>query len=251
MKNFVPFYLENFMVKLAETEDELNKVYRLRYLSLILDYNKDKVDDGSIDKDEYDEICDHLIAINTNTSEIVGTYRLIRKEHLNNLQTFLTEVEFDITNIKNIDCEILEIGRAVVREDYRSSNIISLLWKGIINYALSYNIKYMIGTACFHGTNPMEYKNALSYLYHYHRSPSNLLAYAQDTAQTSTNILEKEQVNKELVLKEMPALIKGYLRLGATISEDAFIDYDFNAIDVLIVLDVENINPRYVRRFIG
>jgi putative hemolysin len=47
----------------------------------------------------------------------------------------------------------------------------------------------------------------------------------------------------------MPPLIKGYLRLGAVVGDGAVIDRQFGTTDVLIVLPVENIDPRYFEHF--
>ena len=41
----------------------------------------------------------------------------------------------------------------------------------------------------------------------------------------------------------------GYLRLGCYIGEGAVIDWQFNTTDVLIILPVSNINPRYFAHF--
>jgi putative hemolysin len=50
-------------------------------------------------------------------------------------------------------------------------------------------------------------------------------------------------------LKVLPPLIKGYLRLGCYIGEGAVIDHQFNTIDVLIMLPVASIDPRYFAHF--
>ena len=50
-------------------------------------------------------------------------------------------------------------------------------------------------------------------------------------------------------LRELPPLIKGYLRLGAYICEDAVIDWQFGTTDVFIVLPVERINTRYINYY--
>ena len=119
--------------------------------------------DLNIDKDIYDEFCDHLIAIDINTNKVIGTYRLIKKSHLKVLNTFLTETEFNIDKLKKY--EILELGRAVVQSEYRDGVTIGMLWKGVIKYALSQGVEVMIGTASFHGINPNEYKETFSFLY--------------------------------------------------------------------------------------
>ena len=248
---FKPFESSGFLVKLAETENELEQAYRLRYLDLILEYNENPKSSSGIDTDIYDTYCDHLIVIDMKTNEVVGNYRLIRKEHLYHLKKYITESEFNIDNIKSDDYDILELGRAVVKKDFRQANVISLLWKGIITYAVSFNIKFMFGTASFHGIDPNLHKKEFSYLYHYKRPEERLKTYARSNASTNMNLLSIEEVDEVTVYKELPPLVKGYLRLGAVVSEDAYIDYSFNAIDVLILLEIEKVSPRYLNKYLG
>ena len=47
----------------------------------------------------------------------------------------------------------------------------------------------------------------------------------------------------------LPPLIKGYLRLGAFVSDGAVIDRQFGTTDVLIILPVSEIQARYVAHF--
>ena len=49
--------------------------------------------------------------------------------------------------------------------------------------------------------------------------------------------------------KSLPPLIKGYLRLGAFVGDGAVIDRQFGTTDVLIILPVEKIDPRYFEHF--
>ncbi len=43
--------------------------------------------------------------------------------------------------------------------------------------------------------------------------------------------------------------MKGYLRLGAKVASQAVIDRHFGTIDVLVVLKVSDINPRYLAHY--
>ena len=116
------FKAGNLLVKIADREEEFKQIWRLRYEELLLSYDSSKNFESKEDKDEYDEVCDHLIIIDTTNNLVVGTYRLIKKDQLKQLKTFLTEAEFDITPLKKY--EILEVGRAVVKEEYRNKPII-------------------------------------------------------------------------------------------------------------------------------
>lgn len=240
------FEASNILIKLAESEKEYQEVYRLRYFDLILNYNKEHINQDEIDKDEYDEVCDHLIAIDKNIGEVVGTYRLIKGSHVKSIGKYLTETEFDISRIKN--AEVLEVGRAVVKEEYRDGLVISMLWKGVIRYALFYNIDYMIGTASFHGVDPLIYKDSLSYLYYNYLQNEEERCEVLHTTYSKMDLVKDYDIEK--AKKNMPPLIKGYLRLGARIGDGAYLDIPFNSIDVLIVLKIKDINPRYLKRYL-
>ncbi len=61
--------------------------------------------------------------------------------------------------------------------------------------------------------------------------------------------LPKEKVEMKAALKAMPPLIKAYLRLGATVGDGAVIDRQFGTTDVLIMLPVEKIDPKYFEHY--
>lgn len=244
------FTVSNIRIKMAKTPEEKMQVYKLRYKSLILDYDKDKASVDGLDKDEYDETCDYIIAIDTNTKEIVGTYRLIRKEHVAKVGIFLTEKEFNIDNIKGKDYDILEIGRAVVKEEYRNGVVIGLLWKAVIRYALAVKVKFLFGMASFHGINPNLYKHSFSCLYYNHLSSPEIRTFARANSRCDLALLPENETDLAMAKKEMPPLVKGYLNLWATIGEGAYIDVAFKSIDVLILLEIGKINPRYLKRYL-
>lgn len=236
----------NIRVKLAKTKEEYEGLYRLRYFDLLLHYNVNNQNIGEIDKDAYDDVCDHIIAVDINSNEVVGTYRVIKKSHLINGLSFLTESEFDLTPLKKY--EILELGRAVVKEEYRDGSVIGLLWSGIIRYAVEENMEYMIGSASFQGIDYTNYVDVLSYLYQNHLSPEDIRCCVNKNSYVDMSLLgEYDELSAK---KNMPPLIKGYLRLGATIGDGAYIDTSFNSTDVLIVLKIKDINPRYLKKYL-
>ena len=245
-KKFETFESDNILIKLAETKEELEQIYRLRYFDLILDYNKNQINENEMDKDEYDEICDQMIAVDKNTNKVIGTYRLLKNSRLPDGMKFLAETEFDISPLKKY--EVLEVGRAVVKPEYRDGSTITMLWKGVIRYAVSENIDFMIGTASFHGVDVNKYKDSLSYLHYNHLSPEDIRCSVNKT--TWSRIDLKEDYDPLEAKKNLPPLIKGYLRLGATIGEGAYLDIPFNSLDVLIVLNISDIEQKYLKRFL-
>ena len=63
------------------------------------------------------------------------------------------------------------------------------------------------------------------------------------------SILPKEAIDPKAALHALPPLIKGYLRVGATFGTGAVVDRQFGTTDVLVVLPISAINPRYIDHF--
>lgn len=194
------------------------------------------------DFDHYDDFCDHLLVQDTKNGEIVGTYRLLRREHAKNAGGFYTRNEFDISKLEAYNGEILELGRSCILPEYRTKLVLQFLWAGIAAYILTYDIRILFGCASFPSSNIEEHKKDLSYLYHHHLVPEEIKVKAHDKFYNDMNYIKKEDLSEPIrIMTKLPPLIKGYLRAGATIADGAFIDEQFNTTDVGIIVKREDI----------
>jgi putative hemolysin len=242
--DFPAMVSNNFEIRLVKTEAELNEVLKLRYQDLLLYYNANNTNETGLFTDRYDAFCDHLIVVDRTANVIAGTYRLVRKEHIARFGKFISENEYDIQAIK--DRNIMELGRAVVRKDYRNGAVIMLLWKGIFAYASANKIEYLFGTASFSGVNLEDYRHGFSYLYYHYLAEKDLPAIGPN--QRRLDLLPESEVDPELAKKQLPPLVKGYVRIGARFGKDIFIDVPFNSLDVFVLLDVNNLDSKYVKK---
>ncbi len=125
-----------------------------------------------------------------------------------------------------------------------------LLWSALADYVLRRDIQLLFGVASFHGTDPAPIAQALSYLHHNHLAPEDIRVRALPEAFLPMDILPRDAVDRATALAQLPALIKAYLRLGGFVGEGAFIDRDFNTIDVCLLMDTERMVGRY-KEFYG
>ena len=109
--------------------------------------------------------------------------------------------------------------------------VIGLLWKGLISYARDEGLRYIFGTCSLRGTDPGEYVNCTSFLNQYYVSD-------RYDIRATRNAFEYGTI-KDLSITEarIPSLLKAYLKIGARVSRNGFIDYEFNCCDVMIVMD--------------
>jgi putative hemolysin len=150
------------------------------------------------DFDSFDPYCDHLIIIDRAKGEgaagIIATYRLMRREQASRRGQFYSIDEYDISSLVNYRGGILELGRSCVDPAYRTKAAMNLMWKGIADYILHYNIGVLFGCASFPGTDPEEHKTALSYLYHRHLAPPEYRARALPGRYVSMNMMPIEEI---------------------------------------------------------
>ncbi|MAW97269.1 MAG: hypothetical protein CL571_00250 [Alphaproteobacteria bacterium] len=252
---FEPIIFKNFTIKIAESNFEIKKAQSLRYKIF---FKEKKIKKKSFklllqrDYDFYDKISDHLIIIDNNREirdNVIGTYRLLRGNCAKLYRGFYTEQEFDISNLKKnfSSKDILELGRSCVHPQYRSGIILKLLWQGISNYIKMYKIKILMGCASFHGTNPSKFKDEFSLLYESYRLPEDYDVKSLQSNEISFN----KNINHLTTFNKLPPLIKGYLRAGGMVSENFYIDTEFETIDYCVIMLTEKIVSRYQNKFLN
>jgi putative hemolysin len=252
-------------VRLATTVEEITAAQHLRY-RVFYEELAAKPDEAArsnrLDSDAFDPICDHLLvvskgepatpdAIEVEDGELVGTYRLLRQNVANRHGGFYTEAEFDIRPLiaRKRGLNFLELGRSCVLKPYRVRPVIELLWQGIWNYVRIHDLDVMLGCASLEGTDPQANAVALSFMAQHCAAPPEWRVRALPHRYVEMNRLPPAAIDAKAALKEMPPLIKGYLRLGCYIGDGAVIDEQFNTTDVLIILPVSAINARYFSHF--
>ena len=253
-----PVYVQaaSLELRVAENAAEIEAAQKLRYRVFYEELSAKPTPEMSTqrrDFDSFDPYCDHLIIIDRAKGEgaagIIATYRLMRREQASRRGQFYSIDEYDISPLVNYRGGILELGRSCVDPAYRTKAAMNLMWKGIADYILHYNIGVLFGCASFPGTDPEEHKTALSYLYHRHLAPPEYRARALPGRYVSMNMMPIEQIDEKRALLSLPPLIKGYLRLGGFVGDGAVVDPQFGTVDVSVVVVHDLITDKYVKHY--
>jgi putative hemolysin len=193
------------------------------------------------DTDEFDAICDHLIVEHTGTDEIVGTYRLQTGAMAAANAGFYSEHEFDFSPYKRLGNGVIELGRACVHRDHRSSDVLYLLWRGIAQYAIHHGGRYLIGCSSLTSQDPAH-------------GTAVYEAMREQLVETRLRTTPKAAFAMPLISEEngsdtIPRLLRAYLAVGAKICGPPAIDREFKTIDFLTLMDLETLHPRVYARF--
>jgi putative hemolysin len=252
---FAPTIAGTQEIRLANSPAEIDAAQALRYRVFYNEMGAAPSADMAArqrDYDHFDTTCDHLVVLDhkeTLANEVVGTYRIMRREHARRAGGFYTASEYDISRLQAFPGPVMELGRSCVDARYRDRATMQLLWRGITEYVNAYGIELMFGCGSLPGTDPEKLKIQLSYLYHYHLAPEQLRAKALPNRFTEMNLLPKDAFDAKRAMASLPPLLKGYLRVGGFVGDGAVIDTQFNTTDVCIIVKTDMIAERYSRHY--
>lgn len=242
----------NLEVRLARSEEDIKEAQLLRYEVFYEECGAqpdETVARLKQDISPVDNFCDVLLVIDHATKKIVGTYRFMLREAAKEYGSYYTASEFDISKLVALPGQVMELGRSCVQKAYRTRPTMQLLWRGIGAYIQQNQVSLCFGCASFIGTDVSLYKQALSYLYYNHLAPPDLRACALPEHYQKMDLVPLEKLNTKEAIRQLPPLIKAYLRAGGYIGDGAYIDHQFNSIDVCIIVQRELVTERYSQRY--
>jgi len=228
----------------AHTPAEIVEAQRLRYRIFSEEMGaRVPGHEFGTDSDEFDLYCDHLLVRDADTSHVVGTYRILSGAMAHRTGGFYSEREFDLARLDHLRDETMEIGRSCVHPAYRNGATIALLWSGIAQYMQTRGYRYLIGCASIGIADGGHVAAAI-----YNTLQKTCLSPAEYRVFPRCELpLEALDPAADTPL---PPLIKGYVRVGAYICGAPAWDPDFNTADLLMLLPMSRINPRYARHFL-
>ncbi len=248
-----------FTVRLARDDADVAAAQRLRYRVFVeeLGASASPAEHAARrEMDEFDAHFEHLILIDNETASddpldrVAGAYRLMTGERAREGIGFYGATEYDLSKLESLGREVVELGRSCVGSEVRGGAAMHLLWSGLGEFVTARGIEIMFGVASFHGADPEPIAHALSFLHHEHLAPEDLRVRALPEHYHPMDLLPREAVDRKQAARQIPALIKAYLRLGGFVGEGAFVDRDFNTVDVCLLMDTTRMVQRY-RNFYG
>lgn len=239
----------NISVSWASCQDEVRQAQRLRYQVFALEMGATlpKTVPGH-DIDLFDDYCEHLLVRDVASQEVIGTYRVLTPTQAQRVGSTYSDTEFDLTRLRTLRDRMVELGRSCVHADHRHGGVILALWGALAEFMARNQLDTMIGCASI----PMQHNGVLS-----GHAAASIWRQVRQThlaaiehRVTPRLALPVEQLDDSLAV-EPPALIKGYLRLGAKVLGPPAWDPDFNSADLPMMMRIADLPPRYLKHFSG
>jgi putative hemolysin len=234
-------------VSWARHQDEVREAQRLRYQVFAVEMGARLVCKiPGHDMDLFDDYCEHLLVRDEDTQEVIGTYRALTPTQAKRAGGTYSDIEFDLTRLRTLRSRMVELGRSCVHAEHRQGAVIMALWGALAQFMSHNQLDTMIGCASIpmqHNGTPSGHAAASIW-----RQLRETHLAAIDWHVTPRLALPVEQLDNALTV-EPPALIRGYLRLGAKVLGAPAWDPDFNSADLPMMMRIADLPPRYRKYF--
>ncbi len=235
-----------YTVTLARDEEDVRAAQRLRHdvfageMGALLSTPR-----PGLDVDPFDAHCDHLLVREEATGQVVGTYRLLPPERAGIAGRLYAESEFDLSALDAIRPSLVEVGRSCVHPGHRDGAVIGLIWAGIARYMTDRGHGWLAGCCSV----PLADGGALASAA-WDRVRAGHLAPEEYRVRPLLPWLPRSTA-PAVTPAGLPALLRGYLRLGAWVCGEPAHDVDFGVADFYVLLPMDRVNPRYLRHFLS
>ena len=231
-----------YEVRMAQSAWEVREAQKLRYRLLYLERGgrPDELKTSlEADADEWDARAQHVIVLDRSGAapKVVGTLRLVATSALADEQRFYTEQAFDLSALRNRFPQMLELGRFCIEASKRHGTILLLIWKYTMQFIVDNRIELMFGCASFPGTNLDEHRDILGYLYQHNLAEEALRPTPRLKNHVQLATFASEEKVFDNATRQLPTLLRGYLKLGARVSDCAIVDPIFNTTFVCIYVE--------------
>jgi putative hemolysin len=237
------------LVSWARHQDEVRQAQRLRFEVFAAEMGARLTTPiPGHDVDLFDDYCEHLLVRDAQSQQVIGTYRVLTPAQAKRVGGTYSDTEFDLTRLRTLRPRMVELGRSCVHPDHRHGGVIMALWGALADFMVRNQLDTMIGCASI----PMLYNGVVS-----GDAAASIWQQVRQThlAPIEYHVLPRlplpvEQLDGSFVV-EPPALIKGYLRLGARVLGAPAWDPDFNTADLPMLMRLGDLHPRYRKHFLG
>ena len=254
----------HYRLRMAQSVEDRDAACRLRFkvFNIELREGLEISYRTGLDRDEFDLFCEHILVEDKQSGRIVGTYRMQSGESAKRNLGYYSEREFNFASYEPLRGGVLELGRASIDREHRTPEVLTLLWRGIAQYATDMGLRYLIGCSSLNSKDPAEGWQMYRQLEHYRVSPEFETlptdAYACPIepegahAQPSPCNVESNLAESPLPAQaKVPKLLKTYLAIGARIAGPPAWDREFGTIDFLTLLDLKLVSPSARHRFLA
>lgn len=253
-----PLYLGNvpgaeiadgkYVVRFARSAAEIEAALKLRFevFNLELGEGLESSFQTGRDRDEFDATCHHLIVMEKDTENVIGTYRVHTIEMARSAEGFYSAGEFDLNQLPSVVVNnSVELGRACIARAHRNRQVLFLLWRGLAKYVMNKQKRFLFGCCSLTSQDMREGRQALDQL----RKGGHMHPTLLVPPKPGYECIGDEPLSAPQTVVKIPRLFATYLGIGARVCGPPAIDRLFKTIDFFVIFDTEELEARARKLF--
>ena len=242
-----PIAAGRYQMRLAQNSGDLLAAQRLRFetFNVELSLGLDSAYLSGLDRDRFENACDHLLIEEIRTSTVVATCRLQTGQLAALNLGYSHARHFDFAPFEPIRFELVEVSRACLHVEHRERSVLNLLWRGITLYSQARRARYLIGSSSHPTQNATLGAAMYASLSEEHLAPERF----RTVAKAGHALPEAAPLGGKPIA--IPHLLRAYLAIGAKVCGPPAIDPEFKTIDFLAMLDLESITEAARQNLLG
>jgi putative hemolysin len=258
----------SYCLRMARAREDREAACRLRFrvFNIELGEGLESSYETGLDTDRFDAVCEHLVVEEKESGRIVGTYRMQSGATAARNIGYYSAQEFELAPYEPLRSGILELGRAAIDRAHRTPEVLTLLWRGIAQYAHGMGLRYLLGCSSLNSVDPAEGWQMYRQLQNFRVSPEfetiptaaylcpnePQAASAQSLACDGTPESQAQEHPSPVSSQvKVPKLLRTYMAIGARIAAPPAFDREFRTIDFLTLLDLQMLSPAARNRFLA
>jgi L-ornithine Nalpha-acyltransferase len=224
-----------YRARATQSAPDLRRAQRLRALAF---YGRD-----GIDRDAFDDRCQHVLIEEVATGALVGCYRLLALSGGGAIADSYSAQFYDLSALAHLTGPMAEIGRFCLHPAYTDPDILRVAWGALTAHVDANRIAMLFGCSSFPGTDADPYSDAFALLRDRHLAPASWHPgiKAAEVYSYATALRQKPDLKRANAV--MPPLLKTYLMMGGRVSDHAVVDREMNTLHVFTGLEIAAIPP--------
>ncbi len=234
--------------RLAESEADVTACQQLRYLSFIEARGVAPWGGETLDHDEFDPQCHHMMVEEVRSGKLVCCFRMMPLTDGSEIGRTYSAKYYELSKLAEYPGKMVEMGRFCIHPAYRDPNILRVAWTAMTKFVDDQGVEMLFGCSSFQGVEADEYMDAFALLAEKHLAPKRWLPRVK--APRVFRFAKKLRLRKpdlKMAIKRMPPLLRTYLVMGGWVSDHAVIDNELNTLHVFTGVEIKNVPAKRSR----
>jgi len=239
-----------YQIRVASSRSDVERAQALRYRAFIENRPGARPRSDRLDHDSFDDACHHILIEEEAGGELICCFRLLRLSTGNEINRSYAAQFYDLSSLHAYPGVMLELGRFCIRPGWRDPAVMRLAWAALARMVDETGADMLFGCSSFQGAAPECHSEALALLAAHHLAPQRWSpgVKAPQVMPLADALHDGHPADPRKALAGIPTLLRGYLALGAWVSDHAVIDRDLDTLHVFTGLEIVRIPCERARK---